>query len=114
MPDGTVTYVCPASVRGGSTPPLSSQVCNCVIADVQFSGAQNTATVVHNLSGVSSDGLDGSPMVEVLPLLLAAGAKGVTVSFVSGGVVLTVISLAFVQKYRIWIWRHSLITDFTI
>jgi hypothetical protein len=118
MAAGTVTYRDPAVVAGTSTAPTAAQVTNAVIADVTMADAATITTVVHSLSGVSTNGLDGSPFVHVL--CLTAGATpvgaGVTVSFTTNGVQIANVGGTAAGNggtYRVQIWRHSLITNYT-
>jgi hypothetical protein len=114
---GTVTYLDPKVVNGTSTAPTTSQVSNAVIANVTMADAATATTVTHNLSGVSTNGADGSPMIHIM--CLTAGATpvgmGVTFSFTTNGVILNNITTAAGNgcTYRVQIWRHSLITNFT-
>jgi len=115
---GTVTYRDPASVNGTTTAPTTAQVANCVIADVTMPDAATATTITHNLPGVSTTGTNGSPFIHIF--CLTAGATpvglGVTVSFLTNAVVLTPITTAAGNgcTYRVQIWRHSLITNYTI
>jgi len=117
MAAGTVTYRCPAVVAGTSTAPTTAQVTNLVVADVTMGDTSTVTTVTHNLSGVSTNGADGSPLYGIS--LISAGAtpvgSGVTVSFTTNGIQLTNVSTAAGagQTYRVQIWRHSIISNFT-
>ena len=116
MAAGTVTYRCPAAVAGATVAPTAAQVTNEVVADVTMADASTVTTVTHNLSGVSTNGADGSPNYSVS--LLAAGATpvgmGVTVSFTTNGLQLTNLTSAAGNggTYRVYIWRHSIITNY--
>lgn len=118
MAAGTVTYRDPASVRGTTTAPTTAQVANCVIADVTMPDAATATTITHNIPGVSTNGLDGSPFLHIF--CLTAGAtpvgQGLTVAFLTNAVVLSNITSAAGNggTYRVEIWRHSLITNYTI
>lgn len=118
MAAGTVTYRDPASVKGTTTAPTTAQVVNCVIADVTMPDAATATTVTHNLPGVSTNGADGSPFYHIS--CLTAGTTpvglGVTVSFTTNGLVLTPITTAAGNgcTYRVMIWRHSIITNYTL
>jgi len=104
-------------VAGATVAPTAAQVTNCVIADVTMVDAATITTVVHSLSGVSTNGADGSPFVHLF--VLTAGAtpvgQGVTVSFTTNGVQLANNTTAAGngQTYRVQIWRHSIITNYT-
>jgi len=115
---GTVTYRCPASVAGTTTAPAASAVDNEVIADVTMADASTITTVTHNLSGITTNGSAGDPNVSIF--LLTAGATpvgmGVTLSYITNAIQLANIGGTAAgngQTYRVQIWRHSIITDFT-
>jgi len=114
---GTVTYRLPAVVAGTATAPTAAQVTNAVVADVTMADASTITTVVHSLAGVSTNGADGSPFVHVFCLVAGATpvGRGVTVSFTTNGVQLANLTTAAGngQTYRVQIWRHSLITNYT-
>lgn len=118
MAAGTVTYRDPAVVRGTTTAPTTSQVANCVIAVVTMPDAATATTITHNLPNVSTNGADGSPFINIF--CLTAGATpvglGVTVSFITNGVILTPITTAAGNgcTYEVQIYRHSLLTNYTI
>ncbi len=105
---GTVTYRSPAAVKGFSTAPTA--------AHVTMADASTVTTVVHSLAGVSTNGLDGSPMVHVFAVTAGTlvGA-GVSVGFLTSAITLTNTTTAAGNgsTWRVIIWRHSLITNYT-
>ena len=113
---GTVTYRCPAVVKGTTTVPTAGQVANYVCADVAMGDAATITNVTHNLSGVSTDGSDGSPMYSISCLVVGATpvGRGVTVSFTTNALQLSNLTTAAGNgaTYRVEMWRHSLISDF--
>jgi len=117
MAAGTVTYRNPKVVNATSTAPTTTQVSNCVIADVTMLDASTITTVTHNLPGVSTNGADGSPFVHIL--CLTAGATpvgmGVTVTYTTNGIQLANVGGSTAGNgctYRVQIWRHSLVTNY--
>jgi len=109
----------PSAVRGGTTAPASTQVVNCVIADVTMADASTATTIFHSLSGVSTNGLDGSPFVQYV--CLTAGATpvgmGLVFTFSTNSLIVTNAGGSAAgngSTYRVQIWRHSLITNYTI
>ena len=116
MAAGTVTYRCPQVVKGTSTAPAATQVANLVVADVTMADTSTVTTVTHNLSGCSTNGLDGSPLVSVF--CVTAGATpvgtGVTINIITNAIQLTNVSTAAGagQTYRVQICRYSAISDF--
>jgi hypothetical protein len=118
---GTVTYRCPATVKATSTAPTAAQVTNLVVADVTMADGSTVTTVVHSMNAgatpVSTAGADGSPLIHIF--CLTAGATpvgmGVTVSFITNAIQLTNITSAAGNggTYRVQIWRHSIISNFT-
>lgn len=113
---GTVTYRCPAVVKGLTTVPSAAQVTNLVVADVAMGDAATITTVTHNLSGVSSDGSDGSPNYMISTLVAGATpvGTGVTVAFTTNALQLSNLTTAAGngQTYRVQMWRHSIISNF--
>lgn len=114
---GTVTYRCPAVVKGTTTAPTAAQVTNLVVADVAMGDAATITNVTHNLSGVSTDGTDGSPNYMISTLVAGATpvGTGVTVAFTTNALQLSNLTTAAGngQTYRVQIWRHSIISNFT-
>jgi hypothetical protein len=114
---GTLTYRAPAVVAGGTTAPTAAQVTNMVCVDVAFLDGDTATTVTHNLSGVSTTGADGSPMVHSETLVKGATpvGSGFTVAFTTNAIILTPVASAAGngQTYRFWIWRHSILSNFT-
>ncbi len=115
---GTVTYRVPATVAGTSTAPTAAQVSNEVIADVTMADAATITTITHNLSGITTNGANGDPQIHIV--CLTAGATpvgmGVTVSYTTNAVQIANIGGTAAgngQTYRVQLWRHSLISDFT-
>ncbi len=114
---GTVTYRTPAAVKGTTTAPTAAQVGNLVVADVAMGDAATITTVTHNLSGVSTNGADGSPMFELSCIVAGATpvGSGVTVAFTTNALQLSNLTTAAGNgsTYRVKIWRHSIISNFT-
>lgn len=114
---GTVTYRCPAVVAGLTTAPTAGQVTNLVVADVAMGDAATITTVTHNLSGVSTNGADGSPMYDISTLVSGATpvGQGVTVAFTTNALQLSNLTTAAGNggTYRVKMWRHSIISNFT-
>lgn len=113
---GTVTYRCPKVVKGTTTAPTAAQVANLVVADVAMGDAATITNVTHNLSGVSTDGSDGSPLYSISTLVAGATpvGTGVTVAFTTNAIQLSNLTTAAGngQTYRVQIWRHSIISNF--
>lgn len=118
MAAGTVTYRNPASIRGGTTAPTASQVTNCVVADVTMLDASTATTIFHSLSGVSTNGLDGSPFVQYVTLTAGATpvGMGLVFTFSTNSIIVTNAGGSAAgngSTYRVQIWRHSIITNYT-